>query len=39
MDGCMTATRHGHLQSDENTCVSASLERFFTLAGLLQRRV
>lgn len=32
----MTATRHGHLQSDENTRVSASLERFFTLTGLKQ---
>lgn len=29
--GRRTATRHGHLQSDENTRVSASLERFFYL--------
>ena len=31
--------KHGHLQFDENTCVSASVERFFTLTGLLQRRM
>lgn len=38
MEECITETRHGYLQSDENTCVSASLERFFTLTGLKQKK-